>query len=81
MGEARARPAREAQRYLQVVRANLWFWTRMRDADDPNWEVVAEWRALPASVQIRRWRAAQPQQTADEAPEDAVTAPNGAWME
>ncbi len=61
MPETRTRPAREAKRFLQLVRANLWFWTRMRDADDPMWEVLQEWNTLPDSVKIRRHNAACPQ--------------------
>ncbi len=73
MTEARARPAREAARFTQLVRANLWFWTRMRDADDPSWEVVAEWRGLPDSTRIRRWRMAQPEEMPGESQEDGQT--------
>lgn len=65
MGEARTRPARDAQRFQQIIRAELWFWSKMRDTDDLCWEVIGQWRDLPQSVRIRRWRAAQPQESED----------------
>ena len=70
MGETRARPAREAERFQMIVRANVWFWSRMARSGDPNMDVVQEWELLPYSVQIRRWRAAQP----EEMPEDSQEA-------
>ena len=62
MTETRTRPARESQRFLQIVRANLWFFSRMRDAEDRSWDVLQEWIALTGSVQIRRHNAAVPDQ-------------------
>ena len=65
MGEARTRPARERERFIQIARANLWFWNRVSDPDDIAWDVIREWELLPHAVQIRRWRAAQPQESCD----------------
>ncbi len=65
MPEARTRPARQRERFTQVIRANLWFWTRMRDADDPSWDVMEEWMGLPVSVMIRRWKGSMPQESSD----------------
>lgn len=91
MSETRTRPARESQRFLQIVRANLWFFTRMRDAEDRSWDVLQEWVALSGSVQIRRHNAAVPDQfyenedqTDDDLDQDAddelVRSPNGCTM-
>ena len=65
MGEARTRPGRERMRYEQVVRANLWFWHRALSADDPNWDVINDWTYCQDSLKIRRWKAAQPQESSD----------------
>lgn len=60
MPETRRRPSRERQRYQQVVRANLWFWSRMRDAEDQVWERVEEWNDMPDSMKIRRHNSSDP---------------------
>jgi len=61
MPETRRRPSRERERFQQVTRANLWFWTRMRDADDQVWELIEEWNGYPDSMKIRRHNAHEPQ--------------------
>lgn len=66
MCETRRRPAREAERFRVVVRANLWFWGRMRNADDQVWEAVQEWNAMPDSLKIRRHNAAMPAEAAED---------------
>ena len=73
MPETRTRPARERERYIQIARANLWFWKRMTDPDDVTWDSLHDWHHLSYAVQIRRWRAAQPQESKDAG--DDLTAP------
>jgi hypothetical protein len=46
----------------------------MLEADDPNWDVLEEWVMLAKSVQIRRWRAAQPQESSDTGDADDLEA-------
>lgn len=80
MGETRTRPGRERERYIQIARANLWFWKRMSDPDDLNWDALDDWDQLSHSVQIRRWRAAQPQASSDAGNDDLVRSPNDCVM-
>jgi len=80
MTEARTRPGRERQRFIEIARANLWFWGRMADPDDLNWDVKHEWEDLPDSTKIRRWRNANPQESSDAGETDEVTSPNGCTM-
>ena len=55
MPEARARPAREAERFRQLVAANRWFFDRLAQLDAPNWRLYEEWRGLSDSVRLRRF--------------------------
>ena len=66
MSEARTRPAREGQRFQLIVRAEMWFWKRMCDADDPCWDVLSDWNELTASTKIRRFNNANPQECQEE---------------
>lgn len=83
MAETRARPAREENRFRYVLHANLWFWRRMKECEDPHMELIHDWLALPFSTQIRRWRAATPQDHHDDTqiqaynPEDHADAMHG----
>jgi len=74
MSEARTRPSRERMRYQQIVRANLWFWQRMRDADDQVWELIAEWGSFPDSMKIRRHNSHVPSGLTEE--EDQTAQPS-----
>lgn len=65
MPETRARPARERQRFKEIARANMWFYRRLIEHDDPSWEMKRDWEQREDSLKIRRWRNAQPQETAD----------------
>lgn len=65
MAETRARPARERERFMQIIRANLWFYRRILNVEDQSWDVIRDWEELSDSVKIRRWRGAQPQESSD----------------
>lgn len=67
MPQTRARPARDATRFRQLVAANIWFWATLDGYHAPNWRLAEEWRSLPDSTRIRRYCAANPTDVLDEA--------------
>ncbi len=81
MAETRARPARERQRFLQLARANAWFYGRMCRSDDPCWEVMQDWEAAPDSLKIRRFNNANPIDAMEEGIEDLERNPDSATLD
>lgn len=65
MAETRARPARERQRFMQLARANAWFYVRMSKVEDPSWDMLRDWEACQDSLKIRRFNNANPQDCHD----------------